>query len=154
MTQKSLIASTLPAGTLIRTQTYLLLAVLRINHPTRRVLKKKSKIPTSTITHHSSTTCGPTSNKPVRRWNFRKADWNKFKLVTNKATRNLQPLDNTDLDTSYKAYCSMLTNAVKQSIPSGYQKNCIHAETKNTNTCMNTTQPQDSVRGLKQQLTF
>ena len=34
-------------------------------------------------------------------------------------------LDNIDLDTSYKAHCSMLTNAALQSVPRGYQKNYI-----------------------------
>ena len=61
----------------------------------------------------------------VRRWNFMKADWDKFKLLTNKAARTLPPLEGTDLDISYKAFCSMLTNAVKQSVPCGYHKNYI-----------------------------
>ena len=39
-----------------------------------------------------------TSSKPVRRWNFRKADWDKFKLLTNTAflpvwsLKNMVPL--------------------------------------------------------------
>ena len=30
-------------------------------------------------------------------------------------------MEDTDLDTSYKAYCSMLINTAKQSVPCGYQ---------------------------------
>ena len=41
------------------------------------------------------------------------------------STRTLPPLDSTDLDTSYKVFCSILTNVAKQSVPCGYQKNCI-----------------------------
>ena len=92
---------------------------------TRRVLEKfpRSQHRPSLIT--PVPLVASTSSKPVRRWNFRKSDWNKFKLLTNKATRTLPPLDNTDLDTSYKAFCSMLTNAAKQSVPRGCQKNYI-----------------------------
>lgn len=67
----------------------------------------------------------PTSSKPVRRWNFRKADWDKFKLLTNQATQTLPPPDSKDSDSSYKAYCNMLINAAKQSVPRGYQRNYI-----------------------------
>ena len=66
-----------------------------------------------------------TSSKLVRQWNFRKADWDKFNPLTNKATPTLPPLDNTDLDTAYKEFCSVLTNAARQSVPRGYQKNYI-----------------------------
>ena len=56
--------------------------------------------------------CG-LNNACINTNDFRKADWDNFKLLTNKATRTLPSLDNTDLDTSYKAFCSMLTNAAK-----------------------------------------
>ena len=93
--------------------------------PTRRVLEKfpRSQHWPSLIT--PVPLVASTSSKPVRQWNFRKADWDKFKLLTNKATRILPPLDNTGLDIAYKAFCSMLTNAAKQSVPRGYQKNYI-----------------------------
>ena len=93
--------------------------------PTRRILEKfpRSQHRPSLIT--PVPLVAPTSSKPVRRWNSRKADWDKFKLLTNKAARTLPPLEDTDLDTSYKAYCGMLTNAAKQSVPRGYQKNYI-----------------------------
>ena len=67
----------------------------------RRVLEKflRSQHRPSLITPVPLLT--PTSSKPVRRWNFRKADWDKFKLLTNKAARTQPPLEDTDLDTSY-----------------------------------------------------
>ena len=65
--------------------------------PTHRVLEKfpRSQHRPSLIT--PVPLVAPTTSKPVRQWNFRKADWDKFKLLTNKATRTLPALDNTRL---------------------------------------------------------
>ena len=65
--------------------------------PTRRVLEKfpRSQHWPSLIT--TVPPVAPTLSKPVRRWNFRKADWDKFKLLTKKATRTLPALDNKRL---------------------------------------------------------
>ena len=93
--------------------------------PTRRVLEKfpRSQYRPSLITPVPPV--APTSSKPVRRWNFRKAEWDKFKLLTNIAAGTLPLFEDTDLDTSYKVYCNMLINATKQSVPRDNQKNYI-----------------------------
>ena len=63
--------------------------------PTRLVLEKcpRSQHRPSLITPVPFV--APTSSKPVKQWNFEKADWDKFKLLTNKAPRTLPPLEDT-----------------------------------------------------------
>jgi len=93
--------------------------------PTRRVLEKfpRSQHRPSLIT--SSPLVASTTSRPVRRWNFRKADWDKFNQITNDTTSNLPAYNSEDLDSSYKAYCDMIISAAKQSVPRGFQKNYI-----------------------------
>ena len=93
--------------------------------PTRRVLEKfpRSQHRPSLITYSPLVT--PTPCRPVRRWNFRKADWDKFNRLTSQGTKSLPAPDSKDLDSSYTAFCNMITNAGKQSIPRGFQRNYI-----------------------------
>ena len=65
--------------------------------PSRRVLEKfpRSQHRPSLIT--PIPLVAPTSSKLVRQWNFRKANWDKFKLLTIKATQTPPALDNTRL---------------------------------------------------------
>ena len=67
----------------------------------------------------------PTSSRPMKRWNFQKADWVRFQQITDQSTSSLPTPDSTGLDFSYMAYCDMLISVAKKSIPRGYQRNYI-----------------------------
>ena len=60
--------------------------------------------------------------KPVRRWNFRKANWSDFTNSTNTAAKSLPVPSATNINDSYVAYCTMLTNTAKKHIPRGSPK--------------------------------
>ena len=61
----------------------------RFQPPDRRVLGKfpRSQHRPSLITAAKLVT--PTASKPVKRWNFRKANWNRYCLLTNPSTKDL-----------------------------------------------------------------
>ena len=59
------------------------------------------------------------SNLPKKRWNFRKADWPKFKELITKLTSTLPDPTTSNVNDSYSAFCSMLHQAAKPSIPRG-----------------------------------
>ena len=67
----------------------------------------------------------PIACKPVKRWNFLKANWETFKQMTDVATSQLPPHDIADTEDVYKAFCRILINSAKHSIPRGYNKNYI-----------------------------
>ena len=59
-----------------------------------------------------------------KRWNFRKADWNKFSSITDDLTHTL-PDPSNHKSTAYEAFTSMLSSSAKQSIPRGRRNNYI-----------------------------
>ena len=63
--------------------------------------------------------------KPVRRWNFRKANWSEFANSTNTAAISLPVPSASNINDSYVAYCTMLTNTAKKHILWGVRKNYI-----------------------------
>ena len=65
----------------------------------------------------------PSACKPVKRWNFRKANWETIKQMTDVVTSQLPPPDTADTEDAYKAFYRILTNSAKHSIPRGYNKN-------------------------------
>ena len=66
-----------------------------------------------------------TERKPVRRWNFRKANWLKFANSTNTTAKSLPVPSASNINDSYVAYCTMLTNTAKKHIPRGVRKNYV-----------------------------
>ena len=66
-----------------------------------------------------------TEGKPVRRWNFRKANWPLFAKSTNTTADSLPVPCTSNIDEAYKAYCKMLTDAAKKHIPRGVRKNYV-----------------------------
>ncbi|KAJ8387233.1 hypothetical protein AAFF_G00159520 [Aldrovandia affinis] len=56
-------------------------------------------------------------SEPVKRWNFRKANWKCFRLLTNKSTRHLPSPNTNSVDQAYQDFCSVLVKAAKKSIP-------------------------------------
>ncbi|KAI4804790.1 hypothetical protein KUCAC02_026405, partial [Chaenocephalus aceratus] len=67
----------------------------------------------------------PVPGKPVKRWNFRKANWESYAEETERMSAGLPDPGTADLDTAYAAYCQVLLGAAKKSIPRGYNRNYI-----------------------------
>ena len=67
----------------------------------------------------------PVGGKPVRRWNFRKANWQAFTAETERTSASLPDPGIADVDTAYAAYCNLLLSAAKKSIPRGYNASYI-----------------------------
>ncbi|KAI4820443.1 hypothetical protein KUCAC02_028420 [Chaenocephalus aceratus] len=67
----------------------------------------------------------PVPGKPVKRWNFRKANWESYAEETERRSASLPDpdTDTADLDAAYAAYCQVLL--AKKSIPRGYNRNYI-----------------------------
>ena len=101
--------------------------------PDRRVLEKfpRSQHRPSLIT--APKLVAPIPSAPVKRWNFRKADWNQYCLLTNKSTRELPPPDTTNVDEAYQDFCNTIISAAKVTIPRGRRTNytpCWDAESE------------------------
>ena len=76
----------------------------------------------------------PVPSKPVKRWNFRKANCRHYNALTNKLANSLLPPDSPDVDLAYQDFCNVITTAAKNSIPSGRRNNhipCWDAECEN-----------------------
>ena len=64
-------------------------------------------------------------SKPVKRWNFRKANWAKFThLVQNKINQLPKPTSD-DLNTLYKSFCNILFKTGRKTIPRRYRRQYI-----------------------------
>ena len=57
--------------------------------------------------------------RPVRRWNFRKANWTDFKKEVETVAATLPLPTPTNLNEAYGAYCKMLLNSASKHIPRG-----------------------------------
>ena len=62
---------------------------------------------------------------PIPRWNFRKANWNKFKETTKHLTESLAVPSKENINQAYQAFTKSLLKPAKQSIPRGYRKSFI-----------------------------
>ena len=67
----------------------------------------------------------PIAGKPVKRWNFRKANWELFTAETERRTPGLPNPQGDAADDTYTAYCNMLICAAKKSIPCEFNKHYI-----------------------------
>ena len=67
----------------------------------------------------------PIAGKPVKRWNFRKANWELFTAETERRTPGLPYPQADDADATCTAYCNMLICAAKKSITRGFNKDYI-----------------------------
>jgi len=67
----------------------------------------------------------PAHSDPVKRWNFRKADWKRFCLHSGKSVARLPPPDTPDIERAYHDFCESLLSATKQCIPRGRRKNYV-----------------------------
>ena len=78
----------------------------------------------------------PVSSKPVKRWNFRKANWSHYNTLTNKLAKSLLPPDSPDVDLAYQdcGSCNVIRTEAKNSIPRVRRNNhipCWDAECEN-----------------------
>ena len=62
---------------------------------------------------------------PVKRWNFRKANWSHYIALTNKFAKTLLPPDSLDVDAAYQDFCNTIKKAAKKTILRGYRNNYI-----------------------------
>ena len=64
----------------------------------------------------------------MKRWNFRKADWKRFCLLTGESVEKLPPPDTPNIERAYQDFCENLLSAAKQCIPP--EETMCHAGTK------------------------
>jgi len=50
----------------------------------------------------------PAHSDPVKRWNFPKADWKRFHLLTDESVERLSPLDTSNIERAYQNFCESL----------------------------------------------
>jgi len=55
----------------------------------------------------------PAHSDAVNRWNFRKADWKRFCLLTGESIMILPPPDTPDSERAYQDFCESLLSAAK-----------------------------------------
>ena len=67
----------------------------------------------------------PVPGRPVKRWNFRKANWSHYNSLTNKLARNLPSPDSTNVDQAYQDLCNTISKAAKKAIPRGRRNTYI-----------------------------
>ena len=93
--------------------------------PVRRILDRfpRSQHRPSLITTPSQVQS--TEGRPVRRWNFRKANWTDFERVVSTAAEVLPVPTAANINEAYEAYCAMLTDAAKKHVPRGVRKNYV-----------------------------
>ena len=67
----------------------------------------------------------PAHRDPVKRWNFRKADWKRFCLLTSESVERLPPPGTPNIERAYQDFCKCLLFFAKQCIPRGRRKNYV-----------------------------
>jgi len=67
----------------------------------------------------------PGHRDPVERWNFRKADWKHFCILTGESIERLPPPDTPDIERTYQDFCESLLSVAKLCIPHGRRKNYV-----------------------------
>ena len=55
----------------------------------------------------------PPTGSSVKRWNFRKADWKRFCLLTDESVERLLPPDTSNIEGAYQDFCESLLSAAK-----------------------------------------
>jgi len=67
----------------------------------------------------------PALSDPVKRWNFCKADWKRFCLLTGESLERLPPPDTPDIERAYLDFCESLLSTAKHCIPRERWKNYV-----------------------------
>ena len=94
--------------------------------------RKVPDVTTTVIPHNATEAQSPAHSNPVKRRNFRKAEWKRFCLLTDESVDKLSPQDTSNIERAYQDFCKILLSAAKQCIPRGRRKNnvaCKECET-------------------------
>ena len=88
---------------------------------------KQASNPFPRSQHHPSCIFTPPSlpfvkSRPIPQWNFNKADWGKFELLTDKCADNLPTPTKDNLNQAFSEFTTPLKAAAKDSIPRGNRK--------------------------------
>ena len=67
----------------------------------------------------------PAHSDPVKCWNFRKADWERFFLLTHESIERWPPLDTSNIERAYQYFWKSRLSALKLCIPRGCWKNYV-----------------------------
>jgi len=76
--------------------------------------RKVRAVTTSNLPHNATDLKVPAYSDPVKRWNFRKADWKRFCLRTGEWVERLPPPDTTNIEKAYQELYESLIFAAKQ----------------------------------------
>ena len=93
--------------------------------PDRRILEKFPRLPHRLSLIVPLRLALPVPSKPVKRWNFRKANWSHYDALTNKLAKHLLPPDSPDVDLAYQDFCNVIRTAAENSIQRGRRNNHI-----------------------------
>ena len=90
-------------------------------------LRKVPKVTTPTLAYTVSPPklAHPKPSKPVKRWNFRKANWDHYSNLTNKLAKSIPPPESQNIDQVYQCFCKVISIAAKKCIPRGRRSNHI-----------------------------
>jgi len=84
--------------------------------------RKIPEVTTSAFSYNAPKLKVPSHSDPVKCWNFRKADWKRFCLLTGESVEGLPPPDISNIEKAYQEFCESLLFAAKQCIPRGRRK--------------------------------
>ena len=102
--------------------------------PDRRILEKFPRSQHRPFLIFPPRLALPVPSKPVKPWNFCKANWSHYHTLTNKLAKSLLPSDLPDVGLAYLEFYNVIKAAAKNSIPSGRRNNhipCWDAECEN-----------------------
>ena len=91
--------------------------------PDRRILEKFPRLQHRLSLIVPPKLALPVPRKPVKRWNFRKANWSYYNVLTNKLAKSLLPPDSPDVDLAYQGFCNVIRTAAKNFMPRGHRNN-------------------------------
>jgi hypothetical protein len=63
-----------------------------------------------------------TPTRPIKRWNFRKADWDKYNQLISSGFKQIPSISSLDHELAYSSFCKLLVNSAKSSIPLGFRQ--------------------------------
>ena len=93
--------------------------------PDRRILGKFPKSQHRPSLISPPKLAHPKPSKPVKRWNFRKVNWDHYSNQTNKLAKSIPPTEFQNIDQVYQCFCKVISTAAKKCIPRGRRSNHI-----------------------------
>jgi len=62
-------------------------------------------------------------SKSYKRWNFRKANWDQYNLITDRLAKQLQPPTTSNVDRAYQDFYNLINTALKELFSMENQRN-------------------------------